>query len=225
MKSFKVHQVVFSLILVGLVSPITTGAVVYTSGPGDAISILNVLRNVRFHYIRSTAGILEGRREYLGGVNYSWVVPVLQFPLHHFNGMADVSATLGLYCTRNTGSGKASLRYVDMPGNGNIQSSLAGTGADIANGRIYGTGWMTFDVSCEVQTAIDKGYEWAVFNVHLPSDMEVHFISSENTDARYADVHPQLSVIPEPATLAMLLAGGALLYRRRRMGYRAQDTT
>jgi hypothetical protein len=148
---------------------------------------------------------------------------VMQFNVGVLAHAAD-TATLRFY---NVG-GKADLCYEpDFSGTG----SLTGQTEDHLKNIYYApdflvdtgttTGWREFDVTAQVQDALGKGHQWAIFVAKWPSDdVPITIRAWDYADAgagvEEGDFAPQLVVVPEPASLMMLSAGTIALIRRRR---------
>lgn len=77
-----------------------------------------------------------------------------------------------------------------------------------------GPGWASFDVTSAVATALDNDWDWVAFAFHRQEDG----YSAVARTSEYEGFAPSLTVVPEPATMALLGVGGiAALLRRRNM--------
>lgn len=183
------------------------GDIVYTSGPSDGLAIRDWSSGVFAAVDRNDPMPYA----YHDSLLTHWEMPIFQFPISSLHGMIDAQATMHLF--NNGGAGAVTPRYYGE-GNGIIryEQATAGTSVGAFDASTYG--WVDFDVSEEVQDAIDNGYPWVVFNFHIPAYTYVTFSAAEDTDWE-----PWLEVIdlfPEPATLGLMAFGLLPLLRRRK---------
>lgn len=74
------------------------------------------------------------------------------------------------------------------------------------------TGWQQFDVSDELQAAVDSGFAWAVFTVR-PNEWWNSITIAASEDAAH---RPVITYVPEPVLLLVSAAAGATYLAVRR---------
>jgi len=148
---------------------------------------------------------------------------VMQFNVGVVKHTAD-SATLRFY----SAGGKANLFYEpDFSGNGSLNGQTEDHLKDIYYAPDFlvdtgtTTGWREFDVTAQVQDAMSKGYQWAIFVAKWPSDDVPIYIRAWDyqdvgSGVQQGDFAPQLEIVPEPVSLVLLGAGSLIMLRRRR---------
>lgn len=209
----------FACLVVLILANSSFAVVINTSGTSDGTANWYKWMNGQDKSTSTAGEVLGCYSDYYGGADYAWSMPVFQFNIASLAGMTEVDATVNLFCTAlNNGGGISNFRFYNANGDGTIQFTQAQSGGIIASGDspITTTGWLAFDVSAELQAAIDNGYDWAIFNVGVSRYSSLSIIASENTDPQYSTFTPQLTVVPEPATIALFAMGAAFLRRKKK---------
>ncbi|NLW84739.1 MAG: PEP-CTERM sorting domain-containing protein [Phycisphaerae bacterium] len=199
---------------------ISHAGVAYTSGASDGVAIRS--KNMSFidTYVSPGGDSLDGLYWYYGGADTLQQYPVMQFslaPFKHIEDTTDLTALLNFYVISGSNIDRSYVRFVDSNGTGTI-TYAQGTGGSKVGENLTQTGWQTFDITEQLETALSKNYDWITFNLHMPNwDMDVNIVSSEGATGAYADMSPQIAVyIPEPATLTILGTGLLALLRRKK---------
>jgi hypothetical protein len=185
--------------------------IVYPSGASDAVA--------HRHWVPSFGNWIDSETSpnlttywSTASADMGWDIPVLEFPLA---GVPANSATLNFYVSV---PGQLSMRanYV-----GGDNDGVVSTAEWLDIGSVVGTfdgaetGWHSFNITSQLQTAVAAGYSWIVFSIRPDaSGGSTTVAASENT--AFA---PYLSVVPEPSAIVLLGLGavGLLvsLWRRR----------
>ncbi len=212
------RQAFFGLAAAVLLLPALSGAgIVYTSSSSDGVACYQTWMGGNDRWASGSGDSMGGLYYYFGGADRLRQYPTMQFPLASFAGMSEVTATLGFYVTGGEHIDWAYVRFYDANTNGTITYNSGSGGSRVTGGELSSTGWYSIDVSGPVQTALDKGYDWVTFNIHMPDyDMSVSVVSSEGAVGEYAGLGPQLSVVPEPATIGILGMGMLSVLRFRK---------
>jgi hypothetical protein len=143
-----------------------------------------------------------------------WDIPVLEFPLA---GVPAKQATLNFYVSA-AGGLSICVRYVGGDNDGTIAASdWLNMGTDVGTFGGTETGWHSFDVTSQLQNAIDAGANWIVFTIR-PGEQWASTTISASENSTYS---PYLSVVPEPS-ISVLLGVAAVsflshIWRRRRL--------
>lgn len=191
--------------------------IVYTSGTSDGVACYQTWMGGSDKWVITDSSIMGGMYYYFGGADRTRQYPTMQFSLASFAGMSDVTAALGFYVTGGENINWGYVRFYDADGTGAITYNSGSGGSKVTGSELSTTGWYSIDVSSQVQTALDKGYNWVTFNIHMPDyDMSTSVVASEGAVGEYAGCGPQLSVVPEPATIGILGAGLLSLLRVRK---------
>jgi hypothetical protein len=141
--------------------------------------------------------------------NAYWNFAVMEFPVAAFAGQSNLQATMELYLTQSP-TGLVDLRYCGQ-GTGSIAyRDYLNEGTSLTTFNTGAVGWKSFNVSSGIQDAANHGYSWAVFSAVVGSGTSVRFATAEN-----AGFGPRITVVPEPASLALVALGAMLLLRRR----------
>ena len=206
-------------------SAVSFADIVYTTANSDGLAIRDWSAGVTTSVDRNDDVLCAWHDSFLT----HWQMPVFQFPISSFHGWDYVQATLNLYNNSYyvdysvnpfgdfiSPGGLVSLRYYGA-GNGFIYYDQATSGQFIAPFDASNTGWTEFDVSDAVNDAIDNGFDWVVFNFHVPSSSVVLFAPYEDSwgDGPWLEIN-ETTAPPEPATLLMLTFGALPLLRRCR---------
>ena len=207
-----------SLAVVCLLAICTTGLgdIVYSDGPSDGLALRDWTSGVFTRTYTDDVVLFA----YHDTITARWEMPIFQFPISSFHGWIDVQATMGMFSMG--GGGTVTPRYWGG-GNGVIQYQQATAGTSVGAFNAATFGWVEFDVSDEIEDAIQNGYDWAVFNVHIPPYAFATISAAEDYDPDIIDwdYRPWLEVTasgapPEPAALSMLAVGLLALLRRRK---------
>jgi hypothetical protein len=199
------------------VSMLSPAGIVYTSGASDGVACYQTWMNGNDKWAVTNGAFMNGMYEYYGGADRMRQYPTMQFSLASYTGMTDVTATLGFYVTGGSNIDWGYVRFYDANGNGTITFNHGNGGTKVTGSELSGTGWYSIDVSSEVQTALNKGYSWATFNIHMPNwDMSTTVVASEGAVGDYAGMGPRLTIVPEPATAGILGIGLLSLLRRKK---------
>lgn len=124
------------------------------------------------------------------------------------------SATLNIYLP-SASTDITYLQFVDQSATlatGDASQQLGG--ATIENIGVVPGGWLSLDVTAEVQSDVASGRSFTAFKFANSGDSSLSFSSADNADTNQ---HPFLAVtIPEPASISLIgMAGGGFLAVRR----------
>ena len=142
-----------------------------------------------------------------GGL-YDYQMIVMEFPTADALSVTEGTAALHVYVYGATdvninyaGEGDGILTY-----SGNTGSTMY---ADFSQAS---EGWVAFDVTPQVFSAIDNNYDWMSFVIIYT---EINSTSATIATSESGSLSPYIEIIPEPTALLMLVSMGPLMILRR----------
>jgi len=198
-----VRNTVITIILAILcLGPIASATILATSGAADGMIGRDWYSSPNYYWVEGGG---QSVNAYHDGGNRWWHRGLVIINISSLAGTTVESATFNFYSNGFSGS---SLQYA-----GQTAAALSTAYGQISGTTIASldgsTGWLSYDVTTYIQTAVANGYQNIGFVFNATTNYGGGSIaSSESGNAAYLDV------IPEPATIILIGFGGFFVVRR-----------
>jgi hypothetical protein len=141
-----------------------------------------------------------------------WNVAVMEFPISSLAGQENLDVSLNIYFDGVSGPG-VYIRSCGADDNGVVEpTDWLNRGSTLTTLSAGTSGWVSVDVSSDIQSLADSGASWAVFSVRAAN----WYGGATVRASEYTYFSPNLNVAPEPASFALLTIGGLAMLRRKR---------
>lgn len=170
---------------------------------------------------------VQNNYQYYGGADRLWQQKDMYFQIDLSSITDDLEqAVFHFYVTAYSSPAPSILTHVDtqtVAATGDAAQKLVGSTA-VAGTDSFVVGWNSLDVTSYIQSDLDKGYSFAVFNIAKFGTVqdENRFLSMYGptstalVEGESAKPYLAFTTVPEPGTMSLLALGGLALIRRRR---------
>lgn len=205
MRGITAAAVLGVVLLCGAVSAF--GTVIYPAPDADGMVGRDWWSSPNYYWVDNTSPTVVA---YHDGDSRWWYRGMVIFNISSLAGQT-LDPNSASYHFYSYGFSGVSLQYVS-----NVGSTITTAYGQIAGTPISalecGEGWMSFDVTPYIQSSINDGHQNVAFVLNATRNYGGGSLASvEDALGRGS----YLNVVPEPASLALLCAGGLALIRRR----------